>query len=130
MGLETRVLTEESKYLQASVSLLMGWAMGNPRTNAVSLVCRGVCCSLQLQGPGGSKAGFSPLVGRARSWDCWLKGLSCPTAVGHGQTLEVPRVGTRLLVCCLGPDKADCRTTLVLGPVSACFCVRSRSKIS
>lgn len=63
------------------------------------------------------------VCGWVGSWGCWLKGPRCPRAGGHGRGLGVSGPGVWMLVCWVGPDKANWRGALVLGPVTVCFCV-------
>ena len=64
------------------------------------------------------------LTGWAGSWGYWLKGPRRPRAGGHGRGLGVSGPSVGMMVCWIGPEKANCRDALVLGRVTACFCVR------
>ena len=78
--------------LSAGVSLLMGRdnAQGNPRASACPPVGRARSQGLWLQGPGGPRAGVSPLLGS--SWHSWLQGVGVLQLVSaHWGMLSDPR---------------------------------------
>lgn len=101
--------------LSAGVGLLGGWhwCPGFPSGSGVSLAG-----SLAAR-IGGPKDGISQPVSGADSWGHCLKGPICLRA-GVGLVVDrngdcgVPKADAVMLVCCLGPDKADSESAVVL----------------